>query len=261
MEVAAYLADKAAAVTVISNTREPFQASLGPLVGEALKTELFQKKGVSFVPEVRIQSFEGDKHTQLLKKVTLTNMYTVEIDILVAGIGTIPSTGFLEKTLLELSPRNGAIVVDEFMATKIPNVYAAGDCTDFPFGGTRVTIGHWNVAQSQGRTAALSIIGKRVPFTSVPYFWTTMFTKSVRYAGFGLEFNDVFIHGALNGLKFVAYYLKDDTVVAASSLMYDPVVSRFAEILSKGATITRSIIEQDPELTRTAEKVFSADHS
>ena len=34
-----------------------------------------------------------------------------------------------------------------------------------------------------GRIAALSIMGKRVPFTSVPYFWTSVFTKSIRYAG------------------------------------------------------------------------------
>lgn len=260
MEVAAYLADKASAVTVISNTREPYQASLGPLVGEALKTELFLKKGVKFVPEVFIESYQGDKNEQILRKVKLTNGFSVEFDVLVAGIGTIPSTGFLEKTSLELSLKNRAVIVDEFMMTKLPNVYAAGDCTDFPFNGTRVTIGHWNVSQSQGRIAALSIMGKRVPFTSVPYFWTSVFTKSIRYAGFGLEFNDVFVHGSLNGLKFVAYYLQDDKVVAACSLMYDPVVSRFAELLSKGALITRSTIEEDPELTQTAEKTFTAGH-
>ena len=51
---------------------------------------------------------------------------------------------------------------------------------------------------------ALTILGRSKPIyeTAVPFFWSSMFGKSVRYCGYASDFDDVVIHGDLAELKF-----------------------------------------------------------
>ncbi|ROK28224.1 Apoptosis-inducing factor 3 [Anabarilius grahami] len=69
-------------------------------------------------------------------------------------IGVIPNSDFLKRTSVEIDSRN-AVVVDKFMKTNIPDVFAAGDVVSFPLplvGHKRVNIGHWQLAQAHGTT-------------------------------------------------------------------------------------------------------------
>ena len=52
----------------------------------------------------------------------------------------------------------GAIRIDDYMATSIDNVYAAGDATILPNGATCHL---WHSAEAQGRCAALNICGRK----------------------------------------------------------------------------------------------------
>ena len=71
-----------------------------------------------------------------------------------------------------------------------------------------VRIEHWNVAQQQGRVAAKNMLGQNIKFEVVPYFWTSVFGKSLRYTGHALNFDDVIIEGSLDEQAFVAYYTR-----------------------------------------------------
>jgi hypothetical protein len=64
------------------------------------------------------------------------------------------------------------------------------------------------------------MVGKTTPARSVPFFWTTIFGKSIRYAGYALEYDDVIIDKPENGfepdtLNFVAYYAKGERIVSS----------------------------------------------
>lgn len=56
------------------------------------------------------------------------------------------------------------------------------------------------------------MLDQRVEIHTVPYFWTQVFGKSIRYTGYGGGFDDVVIHGdleaAIDNLQFVAYYTR-----------------------------------------------------
>jgi len=90
-------------------------------------------------------------------------------------------------------------------------------------------------------------------FVSVPVFWSVQFGQSLRFAGYNKEFDDVVVHG--NPLvdaqnpdpDFVAFYLKDDLVLAMASLNRDPIVAQFAEALRNRVRVTRESIQDDPE--------------
>lgn len=67
----------------------------------------------------------------------------------------------------------------------MPNVYAGGDIAYAPvfFANTSAAIGHFSLAHYHGKIAAMNICKKETPLKTVPFFWTTLFGKSYRYAG------------------------------------------------------------------------------
>ncbi|XP_054768913.1 apoptosis-inducing factor 3-like [Lytechinus pictus] len=90
------------------------------------------------------------------------------------------------------------------------------------------------------------MLDQKVEIETIPFFWTQIFGKSVRYAGFNEGFDDVVVTGDLDELKFVAYYIKDNIVVAMASMNSDPIVSQFAELLASGSELNKSEIQSDP---------------
>jgi hypothetical protein len=111
--------------------------------------------------------------------------------------------------------------------------------------GKRENIGHYPLAQYHGRIAAENMCGMKSELKAVPFFWTMLFGKSIRFAGHG-KYKEVRIDGNLDNLKFVAFYINEnDIVVAMSSCARDPIVSQFAEFLSQGRTLTKSEIDED----------------
>ena len=72
------------------------------------------------------------------------------------------------------------------MKTNVDGIYSAGDIAHFPLffaDNERVSIGHWQMAHCHGHIAALNMLGKEKSIKSVPFFWTMLFGKSIRYAG------------------------------------------------------------------------------
>lgn len=66
------------------------------------------------------------------------------------------------------------------------NIFAGGDVVLYPnelFENQLVNIAHWQTAQIHGRFAALTMLGKSTTFKSVPFFWSMVFGKGIRFAG------------------------------------------------------------------------------
>jgi hypothetical protein len=87
----------------------------------------------------------------------------------------------------------------------------------------------------QGRVAALNMLNKHVPFNEIPYFWTMVFGKSLRYVGNvgDTSFDNVLIEGDLVKGEFVAYYTKKNQIVAVATVGRDPVAVACAELMRK----------------------------
>lgn len=85
----------------------------------------------------------------------------VEADIVILATGVRSNTYLARMAELEV---NRGIVVNDYMQTSDPVIYAAGDISEH-YG---VTYGLWNIAQFQGKIAAMNVLGGRVPFGGVP---------------------------------------------------------------------------------------------
>jgi NADPH-dependent 2,4-dienoyl-CoA reductase/sulfur reductase-like enzyme len=141
-------------------------------------------------------------------------------DVVLLGIGVRPATDFLREALpLE---KDGGLKVDEYLQAT-GGVWAAGDIANielYPAGG-RTRIEHWRVAQQQGRTAALNMLGKQEAFRSVPFFWTQQYGKSLRYVGHAKQWDEIIVHGEVGKQDFVALYVGDGRIQAAATMNRD----------------------------------------
>ncbi|KAM4050852.1 apoptosis-inducing factor 3 isoform 3-T4 [Anomaloglossus baeobatrachus] len=252
MEVAAYLCEKAHSVSVVELENIPFKKFLGEKVGLAIM-KMFESNRVKFymqteVSELREQEGKPAKESGIfseLKEVVLKSGKVLRADVCVIGIGASPTTGFLKQSGITIDSK-GYIPVNKMMQTNVPGVFAAGDVVTFPLAfrnNKKVNVPHWQMAHMQGRIAALNMLAQGTEINTIPYLWTAMFGKSIRYAGNGEGFDDVIIQGDIEELKFVAFYTRNDEVIAVASMNYDPIVSKVAEVMASGKSIRKRDVE------------------
>ncbi|XP_077396835.1 apoptosis inducing factor mitochondria associated 4 isoform X1 [Festucalex cinctus] len=239
MEVASYLANKASSVAIVGSNKYPYENSLGSQIGH-MTMQMLEERNVKFYMNDSVTELRGENGS--VKEVMLKSGTVLEADVVIAGIGVIPNSDFLAGSEFEIDSRK-AVVVDKFMRTNIADVFSAGDITSFPLtirGDQRVSVGHWQMSQAQGRVAALNMLNIPTKMESVPFFWTVLLGKSIRYTGYGEGYTEIIFKGKVEERKFLAFYIKDDAVVAAASLMFDPAVARLAELMATGQRITKA---------------------
>lgn len=92
-----------------------------------------------------------------LKEVILTDGKRIKTDILIIAIGVYPNTKLIEGTKIE---KNKGIIVDEFMKTNYPFVFAGGDVAEsMEFEGNKSVIAIWPRASKQGKIAGINMAG------------------------------------------------------------------------------------------------------
>jgi NADPH-dependent 2,4-dienoyl-CoA reductase/sulfur reductase-like enzyme/nitrite reductase/ring-hydroxylating ferredoxin subunit len=234
MEVAAASVKAAKSVTVIDRNSVSFQTTLGDEVGTILQ-DMHKSNGVAFEMSSEIESIEGEEGK--VTGVKLKNGKHLTSDIVVAGIGVTPSTAPFQHIPHFLNQK-GLIPVDEYMKTKDSNICAAGDIVQFPlvtFDNELVNIGHWGLAMYMGKIAALTTMGKSVPARTVPFFWSVLFGKSVRFAGICHGCQRTLLQADDTG--FLLVYTRDEYVKGVCTLGRDPVASHFSNMMLEGQAL------------------------
>lgn len=60
-------------------------------------------------------------------------------------------------------------------------------------------------------------MGKMIPYGTVPFFWTNHYGKGFQYCGNAREWDEIHIDGEPRTNKFIAYYIKNNKVMAAAA--------------------------------------------
>ena len=112
----------------------------------------YKKLGVNVLLSTKVESVEDTGSGVRVTVSSNGEQRVLEADRLLSAIGFAPRTeGFgLESTGVKLTDR-GAIEIDDYMRTNVPNVYAIGDVT------AKMMLAH--VAEAQGIVAAETLAG------------------------------------------------------------------------------------------------------
>src|SRR2546422_7484230 len=98
----------------------------------------------------------------------------LKTDGVVAGIGIGPDVALAQSAGLKID--NG-IVVDEYLKTSHPDIYAAGDVANFqnPALGKRIRVEHEDNANTMGKIAGKNMAGAGLPYDHLPFFYSDLF--------------------------------------------------------------------------------------
>jgi len=260
METASCIVSKAKTVTVVGMEKVPFERVLGPQIGLVMQ-QFHESKGVKFQMEDVCAEFKATDGK--VSSVLLKSGKEFECGVAIIGAGIKPNTGFIKESDIVKKERDQSFIVDQYLRV-CDGLYAAGDIARFPLpllNNKLVRIEHWGMSQIQGRIAALNMLGKQVPCTNVPVFWTVQYGKSIRYCGHALEYDEVIFDKAPDGLEkqtFVAYYAKDDKILAVCSINRDPVVADCAQLMKFGKMPTVAQIKQGIAKDGNSENILKA---
>jgi NAD(P)H-nitrite reductase large subunit len=106
----------------------------------------------------------------------------ISADIIGVGLGITLNTQFLAGTPIEI---NNGIVVNEYLETNVPGVYAAGDVAKFFDVTARQhhTMGTWDNALGHGRLVGANMAGGREPYVDVPTYTSPLFDVNIAVVG------------------------------------------------------------------------------
>lgn len=199
LEVAAALRSRDVDVDVVAPETVPLGALLGPDLGSELQA-LHESNGVRFHLGTSVQGIHDDH-------VRLKDGSLLPADLVVVGIGVQPRVSRAAEAGIALGD---GVIVDRFMESSRKDVYAVGDIASFPDPrtGRRTRIEHWTVAEGQGRTAALNLLGHRRPFRDVPFFWTSQYGVTIQWSGFPGGWDHVETDGSLAEGSLAAHYTR-----------------------------------------------------
>src|SRR5687768_1298852 len=124
----------------------------------------------------------GDRFTVEVRDTASPNRREFDVDGVVAGIGAQPNVDLAQTAGLAVD--NG-IVVDPFLRTSHPDVYAAGDVALYwqSVFGQRRRVEHEDNATTMGRLAGRAMAGEREPYEHLPFFYSDMFDLGYEAVG------------------------------------------------------------------------------
>ena len=181
----------------------------------ALLHERHASEGVMFHCGVAIQSVS---RTADSVAISLAGGTEIQADIVIIGIGAVPNTELAEASGLAVG--NG-IVVDRHLATSDPDIFAAGDCCNFPlslYDDRRVRLESWRSAQEQGALAAANMLGSPTAVAAVPWFWSDQYDLTLQVAGLADDATTEIERRQDDGGLILFHLAADGRLVAASGV-------------------------------------------
>jgi 3-phenylpropionate/trans-cinnamate dioxygenase ferredoxin reductase subunit len=256
-EVAATCRGLGAHVTVIEALAQPLVRVLGAEMG-AVCGALHADHDVKLLTGVGVAGLrqaagaatadgadgrEGETVGAPVDGVELADGAVLDADVVVIGIGVVPTTEWLEGSGLLVSDG----VVAEATLHAGDDVVVAGDIARwFDEGlGVHVRIEHWTNAAEQGVAAARNLLAGRAhaqAYVPVPYFWSDQYDVKIQVIGHpGPDDDVVVVDGALSDRRFVALYGREGKLTAALGFSRPRQLMGYRPLLEAGASFDAAL--------------------
>jgi 3-phenylpropionate/trans-cinnamate dioxygenase ferredoxin reductase subunit len=242
-EAAASLRQLGREVTLIGPDTAPLARVLGPEIGRVYR-DLHADHGVRLLLETRVAGFRGRGRVEA---VVTDDGRTIGCDLVLVGAGAIPRTELAEAAGLPV--RDGVLVNEQLEAVGAAGVYAAGDVAAawHPRYQTYLRVEHWANALNQGPAAARNMLGRSLPYARLPYFYSDQYDLGMEYSGLAASWDRVVVRGDLAARTFIAFWLKDQRVVAGMNANVWDVTESIQALIRSGRPVDPARLA-DPDI-------------
>lgn len=146
-------------VTMLITSGYPLSMQVDEVAGRMIMSELLAH-GLTVKVGVSVTGFEGNGR---VARAVLDNGDQLPCDLVIIGKGVRPSLDFIPKDRIDVDL---GIVVDDFLQSSVPGIYAAGDAAESIDIARQVRWVNaiWPEAAAQGRVAGQNMAGRRVRY-------------------------------------------------------------------------------------------------
>ena len=165
-------------------------------------------------------------------KITLDNNVSIDAEIIIAGVGSLPATEMFNNSDLRIE--NG-ILTNEYCETSIKDIYAAGDVSNFyhPLYKKNIRLESYQHAQNQGISAGKNIVGIQSEYRSIPWMWSNQFNFNLQVTGICDDFEDIIVRGTSIVDGIIYFFLKKEKIYGACGLGLIGKIGKDIKITSK----------------------------
>jgi len=209
MEVAASLTQRGVQVTVIEAADQIWSRFADAKLAAAFQ-EYCEKKGVTFWIGQLVTEIRGnDRPTSVMT----SSGKELPCDFVCIGAGIIPNVELAQEAGL---PVDNGIVVNEYLQSSNPDIYAAGDVSNYwdPLFEKRRRVEHWGHAEYCGQLAGQNMAGARNQYDLLTYVWSDIFDLHLEFAGDEHEHDQILLRGRFQDKSFMVLYLKQHALRA-----------------------------------------------
>jgi len=167
---------------------------------------------------------------------------SLDADLVVVGIGVRPRIQLAHDAGLKI---DRGVVVNEYLETSAPGIFAAGDIARWPdvYTGEPQRIEHWVLAERQGQAAARNMLGQRQRFSDVPFFWSQHYDVPINYIGHAEQWDAADIEGDVKSRDCLVRYRHNKKVLAVASIFRD-LDNLKEEVMMEGAARRGESVQQ-----------------
>jgi 3-phenylpropionate/trans-cinnamate dioxygenase ferredoxin reductase component len=234
LELAAVASALGKNVTVIEALPRVMARVVAPIISDFFR-ELHSSRNVKIVCGATVKEIRGTNgHAN---EVVVSDDSVHPADLVLVGIGVVPNVELAGDSGLAVS--NG-IAVNEYLETEDKNIFAIGDCAEYPnaFAGGRVRLESVQNAADQAQCVAKTIAGHRTKYNSLPWFWTDQYEIKLQMAGISAGHDRVVTRGNAEARKLSVFYFRTRKLIAVDSINrpVDHMIGR--KLIASGAKLT-----------------------
>lgn len=223
IEMAEMLLTRKIGVTILVRENE-FWSNVLPIQEANLISRHVRSHHVDLRLNVELKEIQSDGNGKV-KSIVTNKGETIDCQFVGLTVGVSPNIDFLKGS--NIATKRG-VLVNEFLETNVPDVYALGDCVErkYDLPGRRNIEQVWYTGRMMGEVVAQTITGEKTKYEPGPWFNSAKFFD-IEYQTYGNVWNEL----KSNEMEF---YWEHVSGVKCVHVVWDKITNQFLGINTFG---------------------------